>query len=82
MPGVAIGDGAIIGARAVVAKDVPPYAIVAGNPAAVIKYRFSPEIIQELLKIQWWNWDLEKIISHHAVLMGNNIEKLQSISKQ
>lgn len=82
MPGLTIGDGAVIGARAVVTKNVPPYAVVIGNPAVVIKYRFSPEIIEELLKIQWWNWDLEKIISHHLLLMSNDIEKLRQVSKK
>ncbi len=56
--GVTIGDGAIIGARAVVMKDVPPYAIVAGSPAKVIRYRFSEAIIQQLLEIGWWRYDL------------------------
>lgn len=82
MPGVTIGDGAIIGARAIVTKDVPPYAIVAGNPATVIKYRFSQEMIQELLKIQWWDWTIEKIIAHHTLLMGGDIEKLRSVSEK
>ena len=52
--GVTIGDGAIIGARAVVTKDVPPYAVVVGVPAKVIKYRFPPEVIEELLALKWW----------------------------
>ena len=55
MDGVTIGDGAIIGSNAVVTKDVPPYAIVGGVPAKVIRYRFSPEVIQKLLELQWWN---------------------------
>lgn len=79
MAGVNIGDGAIIAARAVVTQDVPPYAIVAGNPARLIRYRFSDEIICKLLSIQWWDWDLEKIIRHHNILMGRNIEQLESI---
>ncbi|VXC43441.1 Antibiotic acetyltransferase [Sphingomonas sp. 8AM] len=56
--GVTIGDGAIIGARSVVMKDVPPYAIVAGSPAKVIRYRFTDAIIRQLLEIGWWRYDL------------------------
>ncbi len=55
LSGVKIGDGAIIGARSVVAKDVPPYAIVAGNPSKIIRYRFSPEVIEQLLELKWWD---------------------------
>jgi virginiamycin A acetyltransferase len=57
LPGVTIKDGAVIGAGAVVTKDVDPYAVVAGIPARVINYRFSEKIIERLLKIKWWNWD-------------------------
>jgi acetyltransferase-like isoleucine patch superfamily enzyme len=58
-----IGDGAVIGAGAIVTKDVPPYAIVAGNPARLIRYRFDPETIAALAAICWWNWPDEKIIA-------------------
>lgn len=51
-----IGDGAIIGAGAVIAKDVPPYAVVVGNPQVIKRFRFSPDIIEKLLKIKWWDW--------------------------
>lgn len=60
-PGITIGDGAVIGMGAVVVKDVEPYAIVGGNPAKLIRYRFSPEIIEQLLKIKWWEWSDDQI---------------------
>jgi Acetyltransferase (isoleucine patch superfamily) len=59
--GVTIGDGAIIGAGSIVTKDVPPYAIVVGAPARIIKYRFDESRIKELLELQWWNLDVEDI---------------------
>lgn len=59
--GITIGDGAVIGAGSVITKDVPPYSIVVGNPGKVLKYRFSDEIIHKLLKMQWWNYDENKI---------------------
>lgn len=61
MSGINVGDGAVIGANAVVTKDVPNYAIVAGNPAKIIKYRFDNNKIEKLEKIKWWNWPIEKI---------------------
>lgn len=61
--GVTIGDGAVIGSRAVVVKDVPPYAIVGGVPARILKYRFAPEIIAELLRLQWWNYGVSALDS-------------------
>ena len=56
-----IGDGAVIASDSVVVKSVPPYAIVGGNPARIIKYRFSEDIIAALLRIKWWDWDIDKI---------------------
>lgn len=67
--GVTIGDGAVIGANSLVNKDVPPYAIVAGSPARIIKYRFSAEIIEALLKTKWWDYSLE-VISENAELFA------------
>ena len=68
-----IGDGAIIAADSVVVKNVPPYAIVGGNPAKIIKYRFPEKIIEALLRIKWWEWDLDKI--HDNFKYFNDIEK-------
>lgn len=62
MPGIHIGDGAIVGAGAVVTKDVPPYAIVAGVPAKIIKYRFDEETIAKLLELQWWRFDADSLL--------------------
>lgn len=73
LSGVTIGDGAVIGARAVVAKNVPPYAIVVGNPARIVRYRFSEEIIAQLLSIAWWNWPDEKIVQAMPFLLSNDI---------
>lgn len=61
LDGITIGDGAVIGAGAVVTKDVAPFSIVCGVPAKHIRYRFSEEQVEKLLKIQWWNWDDEKL---------------------
>jgi virginiamycin A acetyltransferase len=58
---VKIGNGAVVGTRAVVAKDIPPYAVVVGNPAKVVKYRFHDDQVEKLLKIKWWNWDADTI---------------------
>jgi len=73
LSGATIGDGAIIGAGSVVAKSIPPYAVVCGNPAQVIRYRFSDEIIQKLLQIQWWNWPDEIIKKMMPYLFSNNV---------
>jgi len=64
LSGVTVGDGAVIAAHAVVTKDVPSYAIVGGIPAKIIEHRFSPDIIQSLLEIKWWEWSLEKVTAH------------------
>ena len=77
MAGVKIGDGAIIATNATVVSDVKPYTVVGGNPAREIKKRFSPEIIERLLKLQWWNWDIEKITKNVQNLTDLDIDKLE-----
>lgn len=78
MPGVKIGNGAIISSQSVVTTDVPAYTIVGGNPAKVIKKRFSDEIVCELEKLAWWDWPVEKITKHLAAIMSNDIETLRT----
>lgn len=80
MPGVTIGDGAIIGSRSVVVKDVEPYTIVGGNPAKPLKKRFDEATIATLLKMQWWNWPVDKIEANLDAILGADIEKLRDIA--
>jgi acetyltransferase-like isoleucine patch superfamily enzyme len=72
LSGVTIMDGSVIAANSVVTKDVPAYAVVAGNPAKVVKYRFVPEKIKALQDLQWWNWPLEQIKKNKSWLMSND----------
>lgn len=74
MSGVTIGDGAVIAARALVSKDVPPYAIVGGNPAKLIRSRFAPEIVERLLEIRWWDWPEERIRRAAPLLQNADIQ--------
>jgi acetyltransferase-like isoleucine patch superfamily enzyme len=75
MSGVKIHNGAVIGACSVVTKDVPPYAIVGGNPAQIIKFRFDVDQIQALQEIRWWNWDEEKIKQEAMNMWSPNIDE-------
>ena len=72
-----IGDGAVIASDSVVVKNVPPYAIVGGNPAKIIKYRFDEKIIEKLLRIKWWDWDIDKI--HDNFKYFNRVEEFVAI---
>ena len=77
MPGVKIGDGAIVAARSVVVSDVPAYSVVGGNPAKVIKQRFPDEVVNELLAIKWWDWPVDKITRNLPAIVGADVAALR-----
>ncbi|WP_417795310.1 Vat family streptogramin A O-acetyltransferase [Terasakiella pusilla] len=78
MPGVKIGHGAVIASKSVVTSDVPPYSIVGGNPAQLIKKRFDDQTIQNLLDIAWWDWAAEKITANLEAIVGNDLTALKA----
>lgn len=82
MAGVTIGDGAIIGTRAVVTKDVAPYSIVGGIPAKEIRKRFAPDVIERLSSLQWWNWPENKIQKALPAIQSGDMEALFSFMSQ
>lgn len=75
LSGVTIGDGAVIGAHAVVSKDVAPYAIVVGNPARVVRKRFAEDVIEELLEIRWWDWPKEQIERMLPLMLSGHVRR-------
>lgn len=81
MPGVTIGDGAIVAAHAVVTRDIPPYGIVGGNPAKLIRQRFEEEIVATLCKIAWWDWPADKITRYLDAIRGADLDALKKASE-
>lgn len=77
LPGAKIGSGVIVGARAVVSGEVPDYAIVAGNPARVVRMRFDAPTIQRLLDIAWWDWPIERILAAEEAICGGDVAALE-----
>lgn len=79
MPGVHIGDGAIIAANSTVTRDIPAYCVAGGNPCRVIRPRFDAELTEYLLALKWWDWDVEKIFRNMASLCSGDLEKIRHI---
>ncbi|MDN0087432.1 Vat family streptogramin A O-acetyltransferase [Yersinia nurmii] len=79
MPGVNIGNGAIIASRSVVTSDVPAYSIVGGNPAKVIQYRFTPDLTAKLEQLAWWDWPVEKITQNLSLIVSDDVNALVSV---
>ena len=79
LPAVHIGDGAIIGANSIVAKDIPPYSVAVGNPCEVKRKRFDEDLIEYLLQIKWWDWNSEKIFKNMEALCSGDLTKIKNI---
>jgi len=80
--GVTIGDGAVVGTASVVTKDVPPYGIVAGNPARLIRYRHTPEQIEALLEIKWWDWPEDEVRKAVPLLAGDSVDDFIAYARE
>ncbi len=81
MPGVRIGDGSIIAARSLVTNDVPPFTVVGGMPARIIKKRFTDDIIKLLQELKWWDWDVQKVKANVNALMNGDVAALKKLLK-
>ncbi|MEJ8853301.1 Vat family streptogramin A O-acetyltransferase [Variovorax robiniae] len=82
MPGVHIGNGAIVSSRSVVVHDVPAYTVVGGNPAQAIKARFSPEVVAVLQSIAWWDWPIEKVTRNLDAIVSGDVLALQARARE
>ncbi len=78
LPGIHVGDGAIVAANSTVAKDVPPYTVVGGNPAKLIRKRFDDRMIEYLLNLKWWDWSAKKIFDNLEALCSGDLSKIRS----
>lgn len=79
LPGAVIGDGVIVGAGAVVAGHIAPFSIVGGNPAVLIRSRFRPEDVMRLQRLAWWDWPIDVILAHEALICGGDIDALERV---
>ena len=82
MPGASVGSGVIVGARAVVTGPVPDYAIVAGNPARIVRMRFDAATTERLLRIAWWNWPVARILAGEAAICGGDVDALEAMVRE
>jgi virginiamycin A acetyltransferase len=80
LPGVTIGHGAVVAAASVVAADVPPYAVVAGNPARVVKRRYEDDDVERLLRAAWWDWPIALVTEHARTIMAGTPAELERIA--
>jgi virginiamycin A acetyltransferase len=80
LPGVTIGHGAVVAAGSVVARDVPPYAVLAGNPARVVRSRFSEEDVERLLRAAWWDWPIELVTANARTIMTGTAAEIERIA--